>query len=96
MTVTIVNETDGSQIITETVTDAAQGYAYAVPGIRPGTYLVSAGSDRDSDSTICDIEDACATEPMDVTVNAAGDEVANVELLMVFGVGQQAPPVENE
>ena len=87
---------DGSQIIANVVTVAAQGYVYSLPAIAPGEYIVTAGTDRDSDSSICDIEDACAVEPAIVTINSSGDDVADVDFLIVFGIGQPAPPVDDE
>ena len=62
----------------------------------PGTYIVRAGTDRDGDTIICDIEDACAQEPVNVTINTSGDDVPDVEILLVFGVGHRAPPVEEQ
>jgi len=53
----------------------------------------SAGTDRDGDSIICDIEDVCATETVDVTIDAAGTDVTDIEFLIVLGVGQRAPSV---
>ena len=95
-TIVRVLTADGSQLVTEVVTDAAQGYVYTTPALAPGTYIVAAGTDRDGDSVICDIEDACGVSPEQVTVGASGDGVANVDFLLTFGVGQRPPPVENE
>jgi serine protease len=86
----------GSQIVAEVITDAAQGYAYSLPGLAPGTYSIRAGTDRDGDTIICDIEDACAAVLTDVTIDSSGTDVSDVNLLIVFGVGQPGPPVENE
>ncbi len=91
-----VTSADGSQVIVEVTTDAAQGYAYSIPGVEPGDYAVKAGTDRDGDSFICDIEDACAAEPIDVAIDSSGTDVADVDFLIVFGVGQPQPPVEEE
>jgi hypothetical protein len=60
------------------------------------TYSIRAGTDRDGDTIICDIEDACAAVLTDVTIDSSGTDVSDVNLLVVFGVGQPAPPVENE
>jgi len=87
---------DDTQIVAEVETDAAQGYAYSLPDIPPGTYTVKAGTDRDGDSVICDIEDACAAQPVIVTIDASGNDVADVELLIIFGVGEPAPPVDDD
>lgn len=91
-----VTSADGSQVIAEVTTDAAQDYAYSIPGVEPGMYAVRAGTDRDGDSFICDIEDACAVVPIDVAIDSSGTDVADVDLLIVFGVGQAPPPVEED
>lgn len=95
-TIVRVLAADGSQVVAEVVTDAAQNYAYMTPVIAPGTYIVAAGTDRDGDSVICDIEDACGLSPEQVIVSSSGEGVANVDFLLTFGVGQRPPPVKNE
>jgi serine protease len=90
--VQVVSE-DGTQVVAEIVTEAAQDYEYSLSDIAPGTYIVQAGTDRDGDSIICDLEDVCATQPVNVTIDAAGTDVTDIEFLIVFGVGQPAPPV---
>jgi serine protease len=87
---------DGSRVIVEIVTDASQDYAYSIKAVGPGTYIVVAGTDRDNDTVICDIEDACGAAPTKVTVNASGDDVTDVDMLLTSGAGQQTLPVENE
>jgi serine protease len=87
---------DGSQIVTEVATDAAQGYAYMTPVLDPGTYIVVAGTDRDDDDVICDIEDACGFSPAPVTLSSSGEGVADVDFLLTFGVGQRPPPVDED
>ncbi len=39
----------------------SNGYRYAISGIPAGFYYVFAGTDRDNDGFICEIEDACGT-----------------------------------
>jgi serine protease len=87
---------DGSRVIVEIVTDASQDYAYSIKAVGPGTYIVVAGTDRDNDTVICDIEDACGAAPTKVTVNASGDDVTDVDMLVTSGAGQQTLPIENE
>jgi serine protease len=60
---------------------AANGYAFSTSALTGGTYLVVAGTDRDNDGTICDIEDACGFYPDLVTI-AAGQTTLNVSFLM--------------
>jgi serine protease len=87
---------DGSQILQEVVTDASQDYSYAFTAVGPGTYVVKAGTDRDGDNVICDIEDACGFAPTTVIVNASGDGITGVVILVTSGSGQQTLPIDNE
>jgi hypothetical protein len=75
------------QTVAQARTDFAQGYAFRIPAVPPGSYLVSAGSDRDGDGLICDIEDACGTFPGLVTV-AAGAETGDI----IFAIGASIAP----
>ena len=43
-TIVRVLSEDGSQVVAEVTTDAAQGYAYTTPLVEPGTYIVVAGT----------------------------------------------------
>ena len=94
-TIVRVLSADGSQLVAEVTTDAAQGYAYTTPVVEPGTYIVVAGTDRDGDSNICDIEDACGLYQEPVTVADSGEGVTDVSFLLTFGVGQRPPPVDD-
>ena len=87
---------DGSQVVAEVTTVAAQGYMYTTPVVGPGTYIVAAGTDRDGDSNICDIEDACGLVQEPVTIADSAEGVANVDLLLTFGVGERPPPVDDD
>ena len=95
-TIVRVLTADGSEVVAEVETNAARGYAYTTPVVAPGTYIVEAGTDRDGDFVICEIEDACGLSPEQVTVSSSGEGVANVDFLLTFGVGQRPPPVKNE
>jgi serine protease len=94
-TIVRVLSADGSQVVAEVMTDAAQGYAYTTP-VEPGTYIVVAGTDRDGDSSICDIEDACGLFQEPVTIADSGEGVTDVSFLLTFGVGQRPPPVDDD
>jgi serine protease len=83
------------EAVAEVMTDAAQGYMYTTPAVAPGTYIVVAGTDRDGDSNICDIEDACGLFQEPVTIADSGEGVTDVSFLLTFGVGQQPPPVDD-
>ena len=95
-TIVRVLSEDGSQVVAEVTTDAAQGYAYTTPVVEPGTYIVVAGTDRDGDSSICDIEDACGLFQEPVTIADSGEGVTDVSFLLTFGVGQRPPPVDDD
>lgn len=73
--------------IDEVQTTAAQGYAFSTASIAPGTYLMIAGTDRDNDDLICDIEDACGFYPALVTITA-GQDTPDV----TFVVGELSSP----
>jgi serine protease len=87
---------NGLQVLVEVVTDASQDYSYTFPAVGPGTYVVTAGTDRDGDTVICDIEDACGIAPTKVDVNAAGDDVTGVDIVVTSGSSEQTLPIENE
>ena len=53
----VVNDTN----LAEAQPAAKNAYRYAITGINPGFYYVYAGTDRDNDGIICEIEDACGT-----------------------------------
>ncbi len=95
-TIVRVLTADGSEVVAEVETNAAQNYAYTTPAVAPGTYIVAAGTDRDGDSVICDIEDACGLSPGQVIVSSSSEGVANVDFLLTFGVGQRPPPVDDD
>jgi serine protease len=71
----------------QTETDASRNYLFSAGGIAPGTYRVVAGTDRDNDGFICDIEDACGYFPDLVTIKA-GQETTGITLL----IGEIATP----
>jgi serine protease len=75
------------QTVAQVETDFSQGYAYSIGGISPGSFLVVAGTDRDEDGIICDIEDACGFYPLSVTVNA-GSDLSNLD----FTIGELIAP----
>ena len=95
-TIVRILDAETFEVATEVVTDASQGYAYTTGVIAPGTYIVAAGTDRDGDSNICDIEDACGLVQEPVTITDSGEGVTNVDLLLTFGVGQRPPPVDDD
>jgi len=64
-----------------TQTDGSVGYAYKMPPLPPGTYYIIAGTDRDNDDFICDIEDACGYYPDLVTIRT-GEDVPNVDFIV--------------
>jgi serine protease len=53
-----------------TETSIGQDYAFAMPAITPGSYIVVAGTDRDDNGFICEEEDACGVYPDLVTITS--------------------------
>jgi serine protease len=51
-------------------TSVGQGYAFAIPAVLPGAYIVIAGTDRDDNGFICEQEDACGVYPDLVTITS--------------------------
>lgn len=47
-----------------TATSAREGYAFALPELPAGQYVVAAGTDRDNDGYICDAGEACGVWPL--------------------------------
>ena len=78
--VLVVNQ-ETFETVTEAQTTLAQIYAFTLPETPAGTYVIVAGTDRDDDGTICDIEDACGFFPEPVTVTA-GQDRPNVDFLI--------------
>ena len=84
----VVNDTN----LPEARPGVGNGYRYAISGIPPGFYLVYAGTDRDNDNLICEIEDACGTFGALVEVTA-GVPLTNLN----FSVNNaQSPPPPSE
>jgi serine protease len=73
--------------VSEGQTTSAQGYTFSTAGIPPGRYFLIAGTDRDNDDFICDIEDACGFFPTPVTIIA--DQVISG---ITFVVGELNSP----
>lgn len=81
----VVNDTN----LPEAQPSAKNGYRYAITGVRPGFYYVYAGTDRDNDSLICEIEDACGTFGALVEVKAG---VPLTNLNFAVNNSQNPPP----
>lgn len=67
--------------VEQAITDATQNYTFMTPPVDPGSYLLVAGTDRDDDGFICDIEDACGFFP-DLVAITAGQETAGITVVM--------------
>jgi serine protease len=77
----LVLDSDTFEIVEVTETDATQQYAYTMPSLAPGTYVIQAGTDRDQNGIVCEIEDACGLFP-DVVVVTAGQDTSGVDFLV--------------
>ncbi|WP_168060895.1 S8 family serine peptidase [Candidatus Manganitrophus noduliformans] len=86
-TVFVLVVDDNFDTVSETATSRAQNYAFTLPETPAGTYTIVAGTDRDDDGIICDLEDACGSFPEPVTVTA-GEDRPGIEIL----VGDLASP----
>ncbi|MDC4227767.1 MAG: S8 family serine peptidase [Candidatus Manganitrophus sp.] len=78
---------EGFNTVSETETSLAQNYVFNIPNTPGGTYTIVAGTDRDDDGFICDLEDACGSFPEPVTITS-GEDRAGIEILM----GELASP----
>jgi len=83
----LVLDQDTLDTVNQTVTSAAQGYAFSLSPTTPGTYFLVAGTDRDNDDVICDIEDACGFYPAPVTITPGSDTPD-----VTFVVGELSSP----
>ncbi len=80
-----------------TSTSSLDAYTYEIGIFEPGRYVVVAGTDRDDDQLICDIEDACGffPTPLDVETGQRVSEIDFVldELLDPAETARSASPV---
>lgn len=56
----------------QTNSTSRYAFAFAAGNIRPGRYVVIAGTDRDNDGLICDLEDACGWSEEPITLEPGG------------------------
>jgi serine protease len=82
---------DTADTVVQAVTNADQDYAFTLSSIPPGTYVVVAGTDRDDNDLICDIEDACGFFPSLVTI-VAGQNTPIAEFIVSDLVSLQSLP----
>lgn len=80
-TVFVLVVDEAFETVSETATSRAQNYAFTLPETPAGTYTIVAGTDRDDDGFICDLEDACGSFPEPVTVTA-GEDRSGIEILV--------------
>ena len=70
--VLLINPATGKALDQQASTTRLEGYRFSITGIPAGTYDLFAGTDRDNDDFICDIEDACGTFGRSITITASG------------------------
>ncbi|MEW6440199.1 MAG: S8 family peptidase [bacterium] len=75
------------EAVAQAESDAGRSYVFETAAAEPGSYLVIAGTDRDDDGFICDIEDACGSLPEPVTIRAGQDTPG-----IAFVLGELASP----
>ncbi len=80
-TVFVLVVDEAFETVSETATSRAQNYAFTLPETPAGTYTIVAGTDRDDDGAICDLEDACGSFPEPVTVTP-GEDRPGIEILV--------------
>ena len=80
-------ESNTRATVAQVATDVSQNYAFTTPAVVPGTYIVVAGTDRDNNGFICELEDACGFFP-DVVTITAGQDTPGVN----FVVGELSAP----
>ncbi len=88
----LVLEPDSDEPVAQAETDASRDYAFATDPVPAGTYFVLAGTDRDDDGFICDIEDACGSYPLPVSVRA-GSTVSDLVFPLSELVSPQSLPL---
>lgn len=88
----LVLEPDSYEPVAQAETDATCGYAFTTEAVPAGTYLILAGTDRDEDGFICDIEDACGSYPLPVSVRA-GSSVSDLVFPLSELVSPQSLPL---
>jgi serine protease len=77
----LVLNSETTRTVAQTTTDATKNYAFTLSAIPPGTYIVVAGTDRDQDGFICDVEDACGIFSVPLTV-VAGQNTSAVDFIV--------------
>jgi serine protease len=87
----LVLDPESSETVVQTETDASQAYAFTTPPLKPGRYQVYAGTDLDYDGDICDIEDACGSNPELVTV-VSGQNTPGIDFLLTTFASPQGIP----
>lgn len=87
--IVLVVEKETLDPVAEVEATAEGGYAFSMPDVPVGTYLIVAGTDRDGDFAICDMEDACGIYPDPVTITD-GQETPNINFVIAEQVAPQS------
>ena len=69
--VLVIDPATGNSVA-QSETNRAADYRFSITGVAAGTYDIFAGTDRDNDDLICDIEDACGSLGRSITIAASG------------------------
>ena len=87
----LVLDPESSDTVVQAETDASQAYAFTTPALAPGKYQIIAGTDLDDDGFICDIEDACGSDPELVTV-VPGRNTRGIDFVLTTIASPQGIP----
>ena len=86
-------EAETSAIAAQVETDAARHYAFTLPSLAPGTYIVLAGTDRDGDGVLCETADTCGVYGAIVTLTA-GRMQTDIALAMAYPAWVVSAPIQ--
>ena len=91
----LVLDPESSETVAQAETDASQAYTFTTPSLAPGRYQIIAGTDLDDDGYICDIEDACGSNPELVTV-VSGRNTSGIDFLLTTIASPQGSPSDSD
>ncbi len=85
----LLMDVDTAETADQTETDRSREYRFEFPRAPDGTYYVVAGTDRDQDQYICDMEDACGFYPDPLEI-IRGRTIEGIDIIMSQLISPQA------